>query len=106
MGNMNFLSFGELRASTSRISEMLTDNGKIIVTNNGQPAAFMVAVDESSLEETLNDWQQIRAMRSLRKLQEHAEQNGLAEMTLNEINAEIEETRKERQERNAQWEVR
>ena len=103
MGNMNFLSFGELLTSTDTISDMLTDNGKIIVTNNGKPAAFMVAIDESSLEETLNDWQQIRTMRSLRRLQEHAEQNGLAEMSLNEINAEIAETRKEKQERNAQW---
>jgi len=97
MGTMNFLSFGELRSSTCEIDEMLTDNGRIILTNNGKPAAFMVAIDESSLEETLNDWQQIRAMRSLRKLQMQAEQNGLAEMTLDEINAEIADTRKARE---------
>ena len=89
MGSMSFLSFGELQASTSQINDILTDNGRIIVTNNGKPAAFMIAVDELSLEETLNDWQQIRAARSLRKLQEHAEQNYLTGMTLDEIDAEI-----------------
>ena len=106
MGSMNFLSFGELQNSVCKINEMLTDNGRIVVTNNGKPAAFMVAVDELSLEETLNDWHQIRGMRSLRKLQEHAERNGLAEMTWDEINSEIAEARKEKQERNAQWEPR
>ena len=105
MGSMNFLSFGELQTLSSGINEMLTDNGKIIVTNNGKPAAFMIAIDESSLEETLNDWQQVRAMRSLRKLQVQAEQNGLARMTLDEINSEIAESRKERQERNTRWEA-
>ena len=89
MGSMSFLSFGELQASTSQINDILTDSGRIIVTNDGKPAAFMIAIDESSLEETLNDWQQVRAARSLRKMQKHAERNGLAEMTLDEINTEI-----------------
>lgn len=106
MGSMNFLSLGELQTSVCNINEMLTDNGRIIVTNNGKPAAFMIAIDESSLEETLNDWHQIRGMRSLRKLQEHAERSGLTEMTSDEINAEIAEVRRERQERNTQWETR
>ncbi len=103
MGNMAFLSFRELRTSTSKINQVLADNGKIIVTNNGKPAAFMLAVNESTLEETLNDWRQVQGLRALRELQNQAEQNGLTEMTLDEINAEINDARNEKRERETQW---
>ena len=98
MGSLNFLSFRELRTSTAKINEMLIDNGKIVVTINGKPSAFMIAVDESTLEETLNDWRQVQALRALRNLQNQAKQNGLSDMTLDEINAEIMAARKERRE--------
>ena len=103
LGSLNFLSFRELRASTAKINEMLTDNGKIVVTNNGKPSAFMIAVDESTLEETLNDWRQVQALRALRELQNQAKQNGLTDMTLDEINAEIAAARKERREKETAW---
>jgi antitoxin (DNA-binding transcriptional repressor) of toxin-antitoxin stability system len=105
MGNMSFLSFRELRTSTAKINEMLTNDGKIVVTNNGKPAAFMIAVNESTLEETLNNWQQVQGLRALKALQQQALQNGLSEMTLDEINAEIADSRRERRERDAQWET-
>jgi antitoxin (DNA-binding transcriptional repressor) of toxin-antitoxin stability system len=105
MGSTAFMSFRELRTSTNKINEMLTDNGKIIVTNNGKPAAFMIAINESTLEDTLNDWKQIQGLRALRALQNQAMQNGLSEMTLDEINDEIADTRRERNERDAFWEM-
>jgi len=99
MGTMKFLSFRELRTDTSKIKEMLADDGKIVVTNNGKPTAFMIAVDESSFEDMLNDLRQVRGLRAMRELQRQAEENGLSEMTLDEINAEIAQARQEQREK-------
>jgi len=88
----------ELRASTGEIKEFLAGNGRIVVTNNSKPVAFMVGVDESTLEETLDDWRKVRGFRILRALQQRAKENGLSDMTLDEINAEIAISRMERRE--------
>ena len=97
MGALNFVSFRELRSSTGDIKTMLSGEGRIVVTNNGKPAAFMVAINESSFEDVLDDWRQVRGLRALRDLQCQAEQTGLTEMSLDDINAEIAQARKEHQ---------
>jgi PHD/YefM family antitoxin component YafN of YafNO toxin-antitoxin module len=96
MSNMKFLSMRELRTSTSKIKEMLSEEGKIVVTNNGKPAALMLEINEASLEETLADLRQLQAKRALRELQNTAVKNGTASMSLDEINTEIAAARKER----------
>ena len=95
MGNMRFLSMRELRTSTGEIKEILTGDGKIVVTAGGKPAAFMVAIDEESFEQTLEDWRQVRGLRAFRELQSQARESGLSNMTLDEINAEISASRTE-----------
>jgi antitoxin (DNA-binding transcriptional repressor) of toxin-antitoxin stability system len=94
---MRFLSIRELRTSTSEIKDILTDDGKIVVTIGGKPAAFMVAIDEESFEQTLEDWRQVRGLRAFRELQFQARENGLSGMTLDDINAEIAASRAERE---------
>ena len=47
MGNMNFVSMRELRNSTSKINEMLTDDGKIIVTSKGKPKALYKTIKDA-----------------------------------------------------------
>jgi PHD/YefM family antitoxin component YafN of YafNO toxin-antitoxin module len=89
MANTKFLSMRELRSSTSQIREMLGDDGKIVVTNNGKPAALMLGVSEITLEEMLADIRRVQAKRALKELQMSAIQNGTASMTMEEINAEI-----------------
>ena len=99
MGSLKFLSMRELRTATGEIKDILADNGKIVVTNNGKPAAFMVAIDENSLEETLEDWRRVVSLRALRDLQQQAQENDLSDMTLDEINSEIAASRRERREK-------
>jgi antitoxin (DNA-binding transcriptional repressor) of toxin-antitoxin stability system len=97
-----FLSMRELRTSTGGIKDMLADGGKIILTTGGKPTAFMVSVDENTIEETLNAWQRILAQRAFRQLQQEAAEGNLQDMALDEINAEIAASRLERkQKRNA-----
>ena len=85
----------ELRTSTGEIKEILTGDGKIVVTVGGKPAAFMVAIDEESFEQTLDDWRQVRGLRAFRELQSQAQASGLSNMTLDDINAEIAASRAE-----------
>jgi PHD/YefM family antitoxin component YafN of YafNO toxin-antitoxin module len=101
MGTMRFISVRELRASTAKIEDMFADNGKILVTKNGKPAALMLQVDESSLEDTLADIRQMQARKALRELQKDAARNGTASMTMDEINAEITAAHKEKRLRKA-----
>jgi len=68
---MKFLSMRELRTATGEIKDILADDGKIIVTSSGKPAAFMVAIDEDSFEDVLDDWRRMAELRALRRLQDH-----------------------------------
>jgi len=101
MSGMSFVSFRELRTSTAKINDMLTDNGKIVVTSNGKPTAVMIQVNENDFEETLAVLNQIKLTRAINNLRTSAQRSGAAEMTLEEINAEIALSRKERRERTA-----
>ena len=101
MSGMSFVSFRELRTSTSKINDMLTDNGKIVVTSNGKPKAVMIQVNENDFEETLAVLNQIKLTKSISNMRASAEHSGVAEMTLDEINAEIALSRKDRRERKA-----
>jgi len=96
---MNFVSFRELRTSTTKINDMLTDNGKIIVTSNGKPKAVMIQVNENDFEETLAVLNQIKLTKSINNMRASAERSGVAAMTLEEINAEIELSRKDKRKR-------
>jgi PHD/YefM family antitoxin component YafN of YafNO toxin-antitoxin module len=99
--SMNFVSFRELRTSTARISEMLTGDGKIVVTSNGKPKAIMIQVDEANLEETLAMLNQVRLARTIKNIRAAAKESGAAKMTPDDINAEIIQSRKERKHRPA-----
>ena len=101
MGNMNFVSFRELRTSTTKISEMLTDGGKIVVTNNGKPKAIMIQVSDIDLEETLAVLNQVQLTRAINNIRAAAQRSGASEMTIEEIDAEILQSRKARKERAA-----
>jgi len=101
MSGMSFVSFRELRTSTTKINDMLTDNGKIVVTSNGKPKAVMIQVNENDFEETLAILNQIKLSKSINNMRASAERSGAADMTLEEINAEIALARKERRERKA-----
>jgi prevent-host-death family protein len=96
---MTFLSMRELRSNTKDLKEMLS-KGSVVVTNNGKPAAVMVDVSEDDFEETVIDLCRVRAKHALRKIRASAQESGASEMTLDEINAVIAETRRERKLRN------
>jgi antitoxin (DNA-binding transcriptional repressor) of toxin-antitoxin stability system len=95
MTNMKFLSVRELRASTSKLKAMLADDGKIVLTTSGKPAALLLEVNETSLEELLFDLRQLQAKRALKLLRDAAEKRGTAGLSETEINTEITAARRE-----------
>jgi antitoxin (DNA-binding transcriptional repressor) of toxin-antitoxin stability system len=99
MGAMKFLSLRELRTSTGKLPEMLSDDGKIIVTSNGKPTALMIQISEETLEDTLALMNQVKFARAVNDLRLEARQNGTTGMTMEEINEEITAYRKEKRER-------
>ena len=60
---------------------------KRAVLDNGNPFRMTLPKESYSAE---------RGYRAMKEISENAEKNGLSEMTLEEINAEIEASRKER----------
>ena len=96
MGTTSFLSFRELRASTAKIDALLAGDGKIIVTSNGKPKALMLPVSEANFEETLALINQVRLTKAINNIRLTALRKGSSEMTMDEINAEIAQSRQER----------
>ena len=93
---MKFLSIRELRVSTGALKEMLSADGKLVLTVNGKPTALMIEINEDSFEDILTDLRLAGIRRSIRKIHEQAALSGLADMDLDEINGEIEAARRER----------
>jgi PHD/YefM family antitoxin component YafN of YafNO toxin-antitoxin module len=96
---MEFVSVRELSKSPKDTFDRLGADGKAVITNNGQPQAILVKVDASSFENTLSMLQKLEFMQNLTELRLASRRNDSANMTLDEINAEIAAARAERQNR-------
>lgn len=95
---MRFISVRDLRGKSAQVWGQLKDEKELVITSNGKPIAILSAVQEDRLEETLAAIRRARAMAAVDAMQQHALKTGLDTMTLEEINAIIEEVRRERPE--------
>ena len=84
---MDFLTIRELRASSRTIWRKLSQDGKMVITNNGKPTALLLDISNEDLEETLSALRQIKAMRLFNRMRAEAEQRGF--LSEKEIEAEI-----------------
>jgi len=89
----------DLCASPNKITEQLKRAGQLVLTNDDGPVAIMIDVDDSTVEDTARDLRRVRALRALKTIQEASVKNGTSNMTLEEINAEINAARAERRAR-------
>ena len=91
---MQFLTIRELSKSPKETMTKLADDGKAVLTNNGKPQALLFKIDGNSFEKTLSMLQKLEFMQNLTEMRlASAKKNG-AKITLNEINAEIAATRR------------
>ena len=88
---MDFLSVREFRASSRNIWQKLSQDGKMVITNNGKPTALLLDISNEDLEETILTLRQVRAMRLFNRMRADAQQRGF--LSEKEIKAEIQEAR-------------
>jgi len=88
---MDFLSVREFRASSGNIWRKLSQDGKMVITNNGKPAALLLDISNEDLEEILLTLRQARAMRLFNNMRADAGQRGF--LSAKEIEAEIQAVR-------------
>lgn len=95
---MAFMTIRDLRSS-HKLTTLLKNEERVVVTNNSKPIAVMIEADETSLEDILIDLRKIKAQRALREIQRQAAFDGIDTMTMAEIDEEIRQARAERKRR-------
>jgi antitoxin (DNA-binding transcriptional repressor) of toxin-antitoxin stability system len=90
---MKFVSSRDVRNHPSQFREAV-EREDVVLTAGGKPFAIAVGVDEDEVEETLELLRRVRALRAMSRMQTQAEERGLDGMSMDEIDAEIRDTRK------------
>ena len=93
---MDFVSIRDLRTRSAAIWESLAEAKDLVVTSNGKPVAVLSAATASTLDATLTALRQARAQLAVLNMQRRAREAGLDPLSLDEVNAEINEARRRR----------
>jgi len=92
---MEYLSVRDLRSS-KEVWETLSQDGELVLTNNGKPQALVIEVDSSTLDETVAALKQAKAMRLVNSIRLDSIKNGTNKMSMEDIDAEIRAARNDR----------
>jgi len=90
------MTIRELSKSPKDTMTKLSKDGKAVLTNNGKPQAIILKIDGENFERTLSILQKLEFMQNLTEMRLTSMRNGNANMSLDEINAEITAARKKR----------
>jgi antitoxin (DNA-binding transcriptional repressor) of toxin-antitoxin stability system len=93
---MKFMSIREFRRSTAAVREKMEEDREIVLTSNGKPFALVTPIDPDRLDEELQAYRSARFQILLTLCQRRSVELGLDSMTMEEINAEIAASRRER----------
>jgi hypothetical protein len=75
----------------------LAEQHDLVITRNGKPFAILTQTSPTGLHDDINALHKARFGRALDAARAAAEQAGVADMSMEEIIAEIDEARRERQ---------
>lgn len=89
---MNFYTVRDLRTTPKALWEDLSNDGEVVITNNGKPTAILFDITEGNFEETLKAVRQAKAMIAFNSMRLKAAKKGY--MSEKEIEEEIEAVRK------------
>ena len=95
---MDFISVRQLRTESAAVWKELATTKDLVVTSNGKPIAVLSTTTPETLEASLAALRQARAQLAVTAMQQRAKETGADRLTLDDINAEIEAARLERQE--------
>jgi antitoxin (DNA-binding transcriptional repressor) of toxin-antitoxin stability system len=93
---MKFITVRDFRTSSADIWKILPKEQEMVITNNGKPVALLTPLSDKTMEETLSAVRRARAINAVKLIQQQSIKNETNKMTLEEINAEIKLSRKER----------
>lgn len=93
---MKFVTVRDLRTTPAQVWKSLPEEQELILTNNGKPIALITPLGESDLEETLSAVRKARAQTAIQQMQLSSIENGLSQMSIEDIEAEISASRKDR----------
>ncbi len=93
---MEFVSVRDLRIQPGQVWRRLSKAGELVLTLNGKPIALLSSVSDSTLEQTLVAFRQARAQAAVSQIRATAQARGLAKLSNDEIDAEIQSSRRSR----------
>ena len=86
-----------MRTRPSEVWQQLKTDGDLILTSSGQPFALMISAQDDDIEDLLIALRRARAQMAVSRLRKQAAVQGLNRLSAEEIEAEILQTRRERQ---------
>ena len=96
---MKFLSVRDLRGKSAQVWRELPNEREMVITSNGRPVAMLTSVDETSVEQSLAAWRQVRATQAITSIQQKSMQQGTDSISMEDIDAEIGKARRSRRKR-------
>jgi len=93
---MQFVSVRDLRGKSAQIWRGLAKAKAMVITLNGKPIAILSPTSEQTLEESLSAIRAARAIAAVESIQERSVKAGRDQISLKEINTEIQAVRKTR----------
>ncbi|MCL2810004.1 MAG: type II toxin-antitoxin system Phd/YefM family antitoxin [Treponema sp.] len=91
---MKFITVRDFRSSSASIWKSLPKEQEMIITNNGKPIALLTPLSDRNLEETLSTIRRAKAIDAVKMIQQESIKNKTNIITMEEINNEIEISRK------------
>jgi hypothetical protein len=93
---MDFVSVRDLRIQPGEVWKKLAKQHDLVITRNGKPFAILTETSPTGLHDDINALHKARFGKALDAARATAEQAGVADMSMEEILAEIDEARRER----------
>jgi hypothetical protein len=96
---MKMIASRNLAARPGRVWDELQKEGAVVITKDGVPCSIMVPTSDTTLLEDIQEVVFSRARRAVRSIRAQALESGFADMTMDEIDSEIQAARRERKRR-------
>lgn len=93
---MRFVTVRDLRNKPAQVRQSLEEEKDIVLTSNGKPFAIVTLTSEESVEKNLSMMRRIRAENAMASMQKQSMALGNDNLSIDEINAEINAVRKAR----------
>lgn len=90
---MKFYTIRDLRTTPKALWDNLSNDGEVVITNNGKPTAILFDIADGDFEELIKAVRQAKAMLAFNSMRTKATKKGY--MSEEEIEKEIQKVRKE-----------